>query len=230
MLASLFSCFKGCDAHCKERGRKGDGRRNPVLEKSPSKSRCEDQCIITFSIDSKGAHCSVPAEEETGGRPAWTPTDGSSSASMRTRPGVHNIADRGFSPIVGFGLGPERQGSSCCQAVPVPALSVMGTIPSAGRAADLQTRTPPPMLLSLRHLHMALTPVDCATQQHSPFTTDSPCTELRPSSVDFAGLGFADFTTSDSSGMSISGLHPQLRFVNACRLGEEVQDLQLLGR
>ncbi|GIL58940.1 hypothetical protein Vafri_13943 [Volvox africanus] len=252
IFSGIFVCFKRCNGHMKERiadVASINDSRNSAHTVSVSKQQQSNNQYGSNSNSSESlAAGSITVQENTILRRQWPrtdPTASSSSTSTPTQVDFKDPADREIPSIISVGLGPNLR-SSCCShgSVPFPSLPAIHTLPCAGRFADTQFRTPTPtMLLSLRNLHMALAPMDCAAkqqqqllqlqlQQHSPLTNDSPSGDVRPSSIDFTcGIGFGELTTSDSSGnISMSGINPQLRFVPASKLGEEVQDLQVIGR
>ncbi len=90
-----------------------------------------------------------------------------------------------------------------------------------------------PALLSLRNLHLALTPAESLAASPSCFTVDATPSGDRPFSFELACMGLqGDVGGSDSSvsPLSLANIGQQLRFTSASRLAEEVQDMQLLGR
>ncbi|GLC42068.1 hypothetical protein PLESTB_001064600 [Pleodorina starrii] len=247
MLSRFLTCFKGCDGHghSKERCPRivSDGRRNPAPAATVSSLRPDLPDCITCSSDptiaalgslpdAKNARCKrccSPPGTEAGSSVSTTPTQTDSQTPK-------NVMS---PPLLGVGI--DCSASQVGVSSRLPTISTLPPPGSAGRSVvDVPARSPnPTILFSLRQLQMAfISPSDCAsaTQQHSPFATDPSCgTDLRPSSLDLIGLGLLGCdltaTSADSSDpLSASGLNPQLRFVNACKLGEEVQDLQLLGR
>lgn len=203
----------------------GEPRATALCSRSTSSSVCEH-------VLAPPNGCRRGDGKAGSGCVARTPTQGSSQGTASTLAMTTSPSYKlDFDSVLVRNLGPRSTGDGA-------SVLDVGLSPPAApcRSAGPEAMRPlmQPALLSLRNLHLALTPAESLAASPSCFTVDATPSGDRPFSFELACMGLqgGDVGSSESSTgpFSLANMGQQLRFTSASQLAEEVQDMQLLGR